>query len=121
EGSALHMHMNPLMHTIILEGANHLKAGAIANVGQAWITMATKIALADESVLGAIKYRPPLFKLLDTISCLLREELNHPPLIQKFSAAHGIAKMDLPVVTVIDITQCRRHSAFGHDRVGFSE
>jgi hypothetical protein len=48
-------------------------------------------------------------------------DLGHAPIIEEFSAAHGVAKVHHPIVARIDVAQRGRHSAFGHHRVRFAE
>ena len=49
------------MDGTVLQGANHLEAGAVTDVRQAWIAMPTKVALQDASVFRAVKQCPPFF------------------------------------------------------------
>ena len=48
-------------------------------------------------------------------------KFRHPPVVQKFSTTNGVAKMNLPVVSPIHVSQRCRHSAFRHHGMGFSQ
>jgi hypothetical protein len=42
------------------------------------------------------------------------------PVFEQLAAAHGVAKMNFPVVFWIDVAHGRGDAAFGHDGVCFS-
>ena len=109
------------MDPVILERADHLEPGAIADVGEARIAMAAEIALEDPAVLGAVEHRAPGLELADAIRRFLRVELGHPPVVHVLAAAHGVGEVHLPAVAVVDVGERRRHAPFGHDRVGLAE
>ena len=48
-------------------------------------------------------------------------KLRHAPVVQEFSAAHGVAEMRLPTVVGIHIAHGGGDAAFGHDGVRFAE
>src|SRR6185436_8995114 len=54
QNAKLHVHIDAAMDAVVLQGANHLQPGAVADVRKAWITMSAKIALENAAVLGAI-------------------------------------------------------------------
>jgi hypothetical protein len=109
--------VNALVDAVILKRADELEPGAVAHMRQPRVPMASEVALTDQPVRGAIKHRAPLFELADALRRLLRVELGHSPLVQELSTAHGVAKMDLPVVAAVDVSERRGHAALGHDRV----
>ncbi len=78
---------------------------------------------ALENVAGfrAIEERPPLFEFADAIGRFLGVKLGHAPVVQKLSAAHGVAKMRFPVVGRVHVGHRGGDAAFGHDGVGLSE
>jgi hypothetical protein len=41
----LHVNIDALMHAVVLQGANHFQAGAIAYVCEAWIFMPAEVSL----------------------------------------------------------------------------
>ena len=43
---ALHVHVDALVHRVLLERADHLEAGAVADVGEARVAVAAEVALA---------------------------------------------------------------------------
>src|ERR1041385_8021662 len=47
EHADFHVHVNATMHAVILQRANHLQPRAIADMGEARILMAAKIALEN--------------------------------------------------------------------------
>src|ERR671937_1782436 len=59
QNHVLHEHVDALMHTVILQSANHLKTGAIAHVGEPWIFVTAKVSLQNASVLRAIENCAP--------------------------------------------------------------
>ena len=118
---ALHVHVDPLVDAVILQRADHLESGAVADVGQPRIPVAAEIPLKDPAVAGPIEHRAPRFELADTVGCFLRVQLRHAPVVHILAAAHRVGEMDLPVVPVVDVRQRGRNASLGHHRVGFSE
>ena len=83
--------------------------------------MATEGPLQDVAVLGAIEQGSPLFQFAHAFWGFLCVELRHAPVVQKFTAAHGVAKVRTPVVGRIHVGHCCSDAAFCHHRVGFAE
>ncbi len=83
--------------------------------------MATECPLQDVAVLGAIKQGTPLFQLAYPFRGFLRMELRHAPVVQKFTAAHGVAKVRAPVVGRIHVGHCSSDATLCHHGVGFAE
>ena len=50
--------------------ADQLEAGAVADVGEAGVAVATEVALQDPAVGGAVEERPPLLELEDAVGRL---------------------------------------------------
>ncbi len=121
DDGAFHMHIDALMDAVILEGADHLEAGAIADVGQAGIFVSAEIALEDAAVLSAIEHRTPGFQLTHAVRRFLGVQLSHARIVQILTAAHSVGEMDAPVVAIVDVAHRRRDAAFGHDGVSFAE
>jgi hypothetical protein len=46
---------------VILQGADHFEAGAVADVSEARVAMAAEIALQDAAVLSTVEERAPGF------------------------------------------------------------
>ena len=88
---------------------------------QARIAVAAEVALEDAAVLGAVEHRAPGFQFADAVGRFLGVQLGHAPVIQVLAAAHGVGKVDLPVVAVVHVAHGRRHAAFGHHGVRFAE
>jgi hypothetical protein len=55
---------------VLLERADHLEAGAVADVREARVPMTAEVALEDEPVLGAVEERAPLLELEDAVGRL---------------------------------------------------
>ena len=106
---------------MVLQGADHLQSGAIADVGQPRIFVTAEIALENLPVLGAVEHRAPGFEFINARRRFLRVQLGHAPVVDVLAAAHRVGKMDLPVVAVVHVAHRRRHAALGHDRVRLAE
>ena len=118
---ALHVHVDALVDAVILQRADHLEAGAVADVGQPRIAVAAEVALQDASVLRPIEHRAPRFELADAVGRFLRVQLRHAPVVHVLAAAHRVGEMDLPVVAVVDVGQRGGDAALGHHRVRLAE
>ena len=116
-----HVNGDALVDAVVLQRANHLQAGAVADVRQARIAMAAEIALQNLAVFGAIKHRAPSLEFVDARGRFLGVQLGHAPVVDVLAAAHGVGEMDLPVVAVVDVAHRRRHAALGHDGVRLAE
>ena len=51
DDGAFHVDFDALVDAVVLQGADHFQAGAVADVGQARIAMAAEISLQDSAVL----------------------------------------------------------------------
>src|SRR5437660_1770089 len=91
------------MHAAVLERANHLEPGAIADVTKALEGMSAKGALQDLTITRAIKKRSPLFEFTHALRRLLGMNLGHAPVVEKLAAAHRVAKMRAPVVSRVNV------------------
>ena len=111
----------PLWHGVLLERADHLEPGAVADVGEARVAVAAEVALGDQAVLGAVEERAPLLQLEHAVRRLHGVQLRHAPVVQHLAAAHGVAEVDLPVVLLPDVAHGRRDAALGHHGVGLAE
>src|SRR6185312_4563464 len=100
---ALHVDVHPGVDPVLLERADHLEAGAIADVREPRILVTAEVALEDASVLRPIEERAPRLELVDAIGRLHRVELRHPPLAQIAPALHRVPEVDLPVVVRLDV------------------
>ena len=111
------MDFHAAVDAVILQGADHLEAGAVAHVGEPRIAMAAEIALQDAAVLGAVEQRAPGFQFAHAVGRFLGVQFGHAPVIQILAAAHGVGEMDPPVIAIVHIGQGRRNAAFGHHSV----
>src|SRR5258708_9994133 len=50
EDGALHVKVDALVNAVVLQGADHLESGAIADVGQARVLVAAEVALQNLAV-----------------------------------------------------------------------
>ena len=118
---ALHEDVGPHGDHLLLQGADQLQAGAVADVGQAGVAVAAEVALGDAAVLGAVEQRAPALQLVDAVGRLHGVDLRHAPVVEHLAAAHGVAEVDLPVVLGPDVAHGGGHAALGHDRVRLAE
>ena len=116
----LHVNLDALMDTVILQRPNHFQAGAVSDVRQPRIFVAAKVSLQNASVLRAIEDRTPRFEFAHAIRRLLGVQFRHAPLIHILAAAHRVGEVDFPTVTIIDVGQRGGDPSFGHDRVRFA-
>ena len=121
EHGALHVDLHAAVNAVILEGADHLQAGAITDVGQARILMAAEVPLQNPPVLGAVEERAPRFEFAHAFRRFLGVQLRHAPVVEVLAATHGIGEMNAPVVAIVDVGQRSGNAALGHDGVGFAE
>ena len=108
-------------HDLLLQGADQLEAGAVADVGEPRVLVAAEVALADPAVLGAVEQRAPGLELPDPVGRLLRVQLGHPPVVEELAAAHGVAEVHLPVVVAVDVAHRGGDAALGHHGVRLAE
>ena len=118
---AFHVNVDALVHRMLLQRADHFETRAIADVGQPRVSMAAKIALQNQPFLCPIKKRAPLLEFKHAVRGFLRVDLRHSPVVQKLSPAHGVAKMNFPVVFRIDVSHRSSDAAFRHDGMGFAQ
>src|SRR5260370_37559913 len=109
------------MNSVVLEDADHPEAGAIADVGEARISMAAEVALENFAVLGAIECGAPCLELADSFGGLLGVQLGHPPVVHVLAAAHRVGEMNSPIIAIVDVAHRRRDSALGHHGVSLAE
>jgi hypothetical protein len=109
------------MDPVVLERADQLEAGAIADVREARIAVAAEVALKDAAVGRPVEHRAPCFELADAIGRFLRVELGHPPVVHVLAAAHRVGEVHLPAVAIVDVGERGGDAAFGHDGVRLAE
>jgi hypothetical protein len=117
----LHVDLDPAVDAVILEGADHLEPGAIADVCEARITVASEVALQDAAVRRPVEERAPGLELAHAFGSLAGVELRHPGVVHVLAAAHGVREVGLPAVPVVDVGERGRDAAFGHHRVRLAE
>ena len=66
----LHVDRDAQMDGVVLQRANQLQAGAIADVREARVAVAAEVALVDAAVRGAIEHGAPRLELADAIGRL---------------------------------------------------
>ena len=118
---ALHVDVDAEGDRALLQGADQLQAGAVADVGEAGVAVAAEVALADQPVRRAVEQRAPVLELADPVGRLLRVQLRHPPVVEHLPAAHGVAEVHPPVVLGVEVGHRRGDAALGHDRVRLAE
>jgi len=118
---AFHVDIDALLDAAILQSSNHLEASAVADMAETLEGVAAEGALKNVALFGAVEEGAPLFEFADAIGRFQGVELGHAPVIQEFSAAHGVTKMSFPIVGGVHIGHGRGDAAFGHYRVCFSK
>ena len=109
------------MDAMVLKCADHFQAGAVAHMGEPRIPMAAEIPLQNSTVAGPIEKRAPGLEFTYTRRSFLGMKFRHPPITQVLTAAHGVGKVNAPVVPVVHISHRRGYATFGHDGVCFAE
>ena len=118
---ALHVDVDPLVHAVILERADHLQAGAVADVHEPRVRVPAEVALQDAAVGGAVEQRSPRFQLAHPRGGLLCVQLRHAPIVHVLPAAHRVGEVHPPAVAVVHVGERRRDPAFGHHGVRLAE
>ena len=121
DDGVLHMHGHTQVNGVVLERANQLEAGAIADVRQTRIAVAAEVALVDAPIRRAIEHGAPRLELAHAVGRFLGMELRHPPVVDILAAAHRVGEMHLPVVAIVVVAHGRGHAALGHDRVRLAQ
>src|SRR3954470_15371397 len=109
------------MYAVILQRADHLQASAITHMREPRIFVAAEMSLQNSTIFGAIENSAPRLKLAHAIGRFLGVQLGHAPLVHVLATAHCIGEMHFPVVSLIDIGQCRGDSTFSHYRMRFAQ
>ena len=104
----LHVDGDAEVHRVILQRANQLEAGAVADVRQARIAMTAEVALVDAAVRRAIEHRAPGLELAHAIGRFLGVELGHAPVVHVLAAAHRVGEVHLPAVAIVDVGHAPR-------------
>ncbi len=105
----------------LLQGADQLQAGPVTDVRQPRVLVPAEVALADLAFGGPIEQRPVGLQLPDPVRCLFGVQLGHPWVVEELAAAHGVAKVHLPVVVRVGVTHRGGDAPLGHHRVGLAE
>ena len=109
------------VHQDVLQAANQLQAGSVADVGEPGIGVRAERPLMDQSVPGAVEDGSPALQFEHPLRRLLGVDLSHAPVVDQLAALHRVREVPLPAVQVSDVAQGRRHPALGHDRVGLAK
>ena len=117
---AFHVDFHAGVDAVILKRADHLEAGAIADMGQPGIAMASEVALKNPAVDGAVEERAPGFEFAHALRRFFGVQLRHAPVVQILAAPHRVGEMHAPVVAIIDVGQSSSNTAFGHHGVRFA-
>jgi hypothetical protein len=120
EDADFHVNLDALMHTVVLQGADHFQTSAITYVRESGIFVAAEISLEDAPVFGSIENRAPFFQFAYAIRRFPRVQFRHAPIVHVLASAHGIGEVDLPAIALVNICERRGNSAFSHDGVRFA-
>jgi len=118
---AFHVHVYRLIDRVVLQCADHLETGAVSHVRQSRVFVSAEIALENPSIGSAVEHCAPCLELAHAIRRFLRVKLGHPPVIEILAAAHRVGEVHSPVVSIVDVAERRRDTAFGHHGVRFTE
>ncbi len=118
---ALHVDVDAGRHRPILERADHLEPGPVADVRQPGMRVPAERALQDPTVRRPVEDRAPVLELADPSRRLLGVELGHPGVVEVLSADHRVAEVDLPRIVGGHVTQRGGDATLRHDGVGLSE
>src|SRR5262249_4279961 len=118
---AFHENVNAEFDAAILERSNEFESGAVADVAETLESVATESTLENVACGSAIEKRAPLFEFADAVGGFRGVELGHAPVVNEFSAAHGVAEMSAPVVGFVDVGHGGGDATFGHDRMRFAK
>ena len=121
DDGVLHVDGDAQVDGVVLQRANQLEAGAVADVREPRIAVAAEVALVDPAVGRAVEHRAPRFELADAVGRFLRVQLRHAPVVHVLAAAHRVGEVHLPAVAVVVVGHGRRHAAFRHDGVRLAE
>jgi len=121
EDANFHVHIDAAMDSAILQRANHLQSGPVADVREAWIFVSAEIALKDAAIGRAVEDGAPGFQFAHAVGRLAGVQFRHSPVVDVLPAAQGVGEVDFPTVTFIHVGQRRRDAAFRHDGVGFAQ
>ena len=106
---------------LLLQCADDLKAGAVADVRQPRVGVPAEVALADPPVLGPVEQRPIGFQLPHPVGRFEGMQFGHPPVVQELPTAHGVLEVRLPVVLRVRVAHRGGAAALGHHGVGLAE
>src|SRR5207253_6896863 len=108
-----HEDFDARVDALVLEAADDLQPGAVADVAEAAVAVGPEGPLVDETGGSAIEDRPPTLQLQDTVAGLPGEDLGHPPVVDALAPLHGVGEVDLPVVFGVHVAQARRDPTLG--------
>ena len=118
----LHVDGDPgLVDQVILERADQLQAGPVADVGEPGVGVAAEGTLVDQPFVVAVEDSAPALQLEHAFGRFLGVDLGHAPVVEQLAALHGVREVRLPAVRAGDVAERRRHPAFGHHRVGLAQ
>ena len=86
---------------MLLQRADHLEPGAVADVRQAVVLVAAERPLEDAPVFRTVEERSPGLEFVDAVGRFLGVELRHTPVVQHLAATHRVAEMHFPVVFAV--------------------
>ncbi len=118
---ALHEDVDAGRDHLVLERADHLEPGPVADVGEPRVGVAAERPLEDPPVAGPVEDRAPALQLVDAGRGLLRVQLGHARVVEQLAADHRVAEVDLPGVVGGHVAERRRDAALGHHGVGLAE
>jgi len=116
-----HPHPRAGVDEPVLQGADELQPGSVADVAEPLVRVRAECPLVDGPLRRAVEQPAPSLQFEYAVDHLFREELDHPPVVDHLAAPHGVGEVDLPGVAAVDISERRRDAAFGHHGMRFSQ
>ena len=111
------------MDAVVLQRADHLQPGAVADVGQTRVGLCpAEVALENPAVRRTVEQRTPALQLTDAGRVQLPGvDFGHAPVVEVLPAAHRVGEMHPPVVTIIYRRERGGDASFRHDCMSLAE
>jgi hypothetical protein len=106
---------------LVLEAADQLQTGPVADVGKPPVAVGPEWPLVDLAICGSVEYGAPALQLQHPVGRLLGEDLGHPPVVDPLAPFYGVGEVGLPAVFGVDVAQCGGHPPLGHHGVGLTQ
>jgi hypothetical protein len=109
------------VHRLVLQRADQLQPGAVADVHEALIRVPAERSLRHLAVGRAVEDATPQLELAHAVRRLASVELGHVPVVEVLASEHRVLEVHPPVVLGRDVAERRCDAALGHHRVRLAE